>query len=81
MKHLIIALALISATPALAQETRNFYGSNGQYLGQAQTYGNTTNFYGRNGQYEGQAQTNSFGSTNFYGKNGNYQGQMDSSGF
>lgn len=77
MNKIIIAMALLATTPVLAQQTRNFYGSNGQYMGQAQTYGNTTNFYGRNGQYEGQAQSNPYSGTTFYGRNGRYQGQMD----
>ena len=58
----LVALAL-SATTALAQN-RSFYGPSGQYLGSANTSGNTTTFYGPAGQYQGSA--NTFGNTTTY---------------
>ena len=73
----LVALAL-SATTALAQ-ARSFYGPSGQYLGSANTFGNTTTFYGPAGQYQGSA--NTFGNTTtYYGSSGQYQGSSSSFG-
>ena len=73
----LVALAL-SATTALAQN-RSFYGPSGQYLGSANTSGNTTTFYGPAGQYQGSA--NTFGNTTtYYGSSGQYQGSSNSFG-
>ena len=73
----LVALAL-SATTALAQN-RSFYGPSGQYLGSANTFGNTTTFYGPAGQYQGSA--NTFGNTTtYYGSSGQYQGSSNSFG-
>jgi hypothetical protein len=73
----LVALAL-SATTALAQN-RSFYGPSGQYLGNANTFGNTTTFYGPAGQYQGNA--NTFGNrTTYYGSGGQYLGTSNSFG-
>jgi hypothetical protein len=66
----VLGAMMAYGVPAKAQAV---YGPQGQYLGNAQTTGNTTNFYGSAGQYQGSAQTNN-GQTSFYGPTGNYQG-------
>jgi hypothetical protein len=79
MKELIVALIsftlgyFTAVTDAYAQ-TQYFYGSNGQYQGQALRSGNTQYFYGANGQYQGQA-LQSGNITSLYNANGQYQGQ------
>jgi hypothetical protein len=61
----IVALAMLVAQPAVAQNT-TFYGPSGQYLGSANRLGNTTTFYGPTGGYQGNAVT-SGNTTTFYG--------------
>ena len=79
MKELIVALIsftlgyFFAATEVQAQ-TQYFYGSNGQYQGQALRSGNTQYFYGANGQYQGQS-LQSGNITSLYNANGQYQGQ------
>lgn len=70
---IIILMLSVLAGSAMAQQ-QNYYGANGQYLGQAQQMGNQTNYYGSNGQYLGQAQ-HMGNQTNYYSSNGQYQGQ------
>ena len=70
---LIFMMLSVWTVSALAQQ-QNYYGANGQYLGQTQQMGNQTNYYGSNGQYLGQAQQMG-NQTNYYSSNGQYQGQ------
>jgi hypothetical protein len=53
MKRILAVIAVFASTGAHA-ETSFFYGSNGQYQGNAIHSGNSTFYYGRNGEYEGQ---------------------------
>ena len=79
MKELIVALisftlGYFTAATDVQAQTQYFYGSNGQYQGQALRSGNTQYFYGANGQYQGQA-LQSGNITSLYNANGQYQGQ------
>lgn len=73
LKWTILVLAL-SATTASAQMTQ-FYGPDGQYRGQAQSFDGITQFYGPRGQYQGQAQSLDGMTTTYFGPRGQYQGQ------
>jgi hypothetical protein len=74
--RIICALAFaLSVSPALAQQSRSFYGPSGQYEGHATQDGNSTSYYGPSGQYLGHTTDNAYSnSRSFYGPAGQYQG-------
>jgi hypothetical protein len=79
IKTIAIALAALFMGGQAFAQTTTYYGPNGQYRGQSQTYGGNTTYYGPSGQYQGQSQTNSFGSsstTTLYGPSGQYRGTI-----
>jgi hypothetical protein len=86
MKTLIAALALIiiCATSAMAQQSsnrntaRSFYDGNGHFAGSSTTYGNSTSFSDRNGHFDGNAIRNSDGTTSFYDRHGHFTGSARS---
>jgi len=74
MKIALALAALALSISAAAAQTTQFYGPQGQYRGQAQTFPDgTTNFYGPQGQYRGNAQSYG-GTTTYYGSQGQYRG-------
>jgi hypothetical protein len=80
MKKLLITigLAVVAGVTAHAGGHYSFYGSNGQYLGNAYSNNGYTSYYGGNGQYLGnsyQYNNGNLGSTSFYGGNGQYLGK------
>ena len=79
MKKLLITIgmAVVAGVTAHAGSYYSFYGSNGQYLGNAYSNNGSTSYYGGNGQYLGnsyQYNNGNSGSTSFYGGNGQYLG-------
>jgi hypothetical protein len=86
MKKLLITigLAVVAGVTAHAGGYYSFYGSNGQYLGNAYSNNGYTSYYGGTGQYLGnsyQYNNGNFGSTSFYGGNSQYLGQSYRYGF
>jgi hypothetical protein len=75
MKTLLVAfLTLASFTLSSYADSRFYYGSSGQFEGQAIETGNGYFFYNQSGQYEGQAISTGNGYF-FYDRNGSFRGQ------
>ena len=71
----LAALIVGGVSMAASAQTTSYYGSAGQYLGQATTRGGTTNYYGSAGEYLGNTTTiGRTGTTNYWGPAGDYQG-------
>ena len=68
----LTAIGIMLSPQAFAQSTM-FYGSNGQYEGNASTMGSTSSYYGPSGQYLGSATTTG-DSSSYYNSNGGYEG-------
>lgn len=77
MRKIIILLAFVS-TPAAAQ-TAQFYGADGDYLGNMQPAGQNNFIYGRNGDYIGSTAP-AGQNTLIYDGQGNYVGSVINSG-
>lgn len=75
MKKLLIITATLIATNASAEDSYNFYGSSGDYLGGAISNGDRIIYHGSSGQLEGSSTTVG-DQTNFYGSSGQYLGSV-----
>jgi hypothetical protein len=72
----ILAIAMLAGSFGLASaQTTTFTGPQGQYMGNAHTFGNTTTYTGPQGQYMGSS--NTFGNTTTFTRpQGQYQGSV-----
>lgn len=77
MKYALI-LSMLAATPAFAQSAQ-FYGSDGEYLGNMQPAGQNNFIYGRDGDYIGSTAP-AGQNTLIYDGQGNYVGAVINSG-
>ncbi len=78
MKTILTAMPLaLSVTAAVAQTT--YYGSGGDYRGQATRHRNTATFYDSRGSFVGSSLTTGH-STSFFGRDGAFQGTLTRTG-
>jgi YD repeat-containing protein len=74
MKYTIIGLALLLASPALAQEAvRKFYDAKGQVVGSSITHGDGTTYFNEKGQVTGSSTTRG-DRTQYYNSSGQQTG-------
>jgi hypothetical protein len=72
----IVAIAMLAGSFGFASaQTTTFTGPQGQYMGNARTFGNTTTYTGPQGQYMGNSNTIG-NTTTFTGPQGQYQGSV-----
>jgi YD repeat-containing protein len=75
VKYTMIGLALVMASPALAQDAvRKFYNDKGQIVGSSVTHGDRTKYYNANGQVTGSSTTARDGYPTYYNANGQVTG-------
>lgn len=82
MKLVIALVAIVTATPALAQyDGKTFYGTNGSPVGSSITSSSgQTTFYGSKGEIVGKSQPLSGGTTVIYDGKGNRIGTVSDYG-
>jgi YD repeat-containing protein len=79
MQYTIIGLAVLLASPALAQEvTRKFFDANGQVIGSSTTHGDRTKYFDASGRQTGSSTTARDGRTQFYNASGRQTGSSTS---